>query len=453
MRNRDRVGLTSMVAIGSMLFVNAVQAAESAAAVVSTNEVAVAESYLEEVWKRDKLTGDWNGLRTDLSKHGIDIDLRLSQYYQAVTSGGANEHDQNGGTMDYRVNIDSKKFFGAAEGLSFNMHARTRWGEDSNADAGALVLPNAGMMMPSPGDYSDTDITGLSATYMFPFFAERTGVVNGGMFDVIDLVTGFFPNIGYGQEGFWNVNSQVSAMPWFGSVQGLSLIGGMGVTVHPKYHVPESGVLAVGTKNVSTEFDSNSINDSFEDGTFLAAFQRLFWDFDGKMGYFMVFAGGSTKDQASNDPHDIVEVPGQGLENTETHKPWDVALYLYQDFWQDANDPSRKANFMIGGTVGPDNPQFAQYHFFANVEAFGLMKARPHDRIGAAFSWTGLSTNFKDLADEAGDDLQDPWGFEFYYNYEITPWSHLTADLQLQQNQNNDDDFAIIPGARMVIDF
>ena len=40
-----------------------------------------------------------------------------------------------------------------------------------------------------------------------------------------------------------------------------------------------------------------------------------------------------------------------------------------------------------------------------------------------------------------------------YYNYEISPWAHLTADLQLVENQREGDDFAIIPGVRMVIEF
>ena len=52
----------------------------------------------DSVWTRDKLTGDWGGLRSDLSKHGIDIDLRLSQYYQGVTSGGRDTIDEYGGT-------------------------------------------------------------------------------------------------------------------------------------------------------------------------------------------------------------------------------------------------------------------------------------------------------------------------------------------------------------------
>jgi porin len=450
MKDRDRVWMRSMLTVGSILLVTPVHAAESASAVAATNSEVTAESYLEEVWTRDKLTGDWRGLRSDISKHGIDIDLRLSEYYQNVTTGGVHENDEFGGTMDYRVNVDAHKLFGTWQNLSLNMHARTRWGQDSNSDAGALVLPNAGMLMPSPGRYHGTDITGLSISQLFPFVAERTGSVTVGKLDVIDLVTGFFPNIGYGQEGFLNVNAQVSAMPWFGSVQGLALYGGMGVTIHPKYDVPESGVVVAGTRNVATDW--GSLNDSFDDGSFLAAFQRFFWDMDDKMGYFMIFAGGSTKDQASNDPHDFIQIPGQGIESTEDKEPWDVALYLYQDIWQAKDNSSRKANILIGGTVGPDNPQFSQYNFFANVEMFGLMESRPRDRMGVGGWWNSLSDDFEDLADLAGLNLQDTWGFELYYNYELTPWAHVSADVQLVENQNVDDDFAIITGARMVVD-
>jgi len=81
----------------------------------------------ESIWTRDKLTGDWWGVRSDLSKRGIDIDLRLSQYWQDVADGGREENDEYGGTIDYRVNVDAGKLFGA-QGWSINMHARTRFG-------------------------------------------------------------------------------------------------------------------------------------------------------------------------------------------------------------------------------------------------------------------------------------------------------------------------------------
>ena len=222
------------------------------AALLATNAWAEdIKTWAEEIWTRDKLTGDWGGMRSDLSKHGIDIGLRLSQYGQRVASGGVDQNSAYGGTMDYRVNVDGKKLLGSWDGLSFNMHARTRFGEDVNADAGAFVLPNAGLLMPLPGDYHGTDVTGLTVSQYLPFFGGLANVTLGQL-DVIDTLTGFFPSIGYGQEGFWNVNALSSNLPWFGAVRGLSLYGGVAVTINQEYKIPQSGLLFTGTENEST---------------------------------------------------------------------------------------------------------------------------------------------------------------------------------------------------------
>ncbi len=83
-------------------------------------EQTVKEQF-EDVWTRDKLTGDWGGWRTDVLDHGIDIDLRLSQYYQGVTSGGVDTNSEYGGTMDYRVHIDTSKPLGTWVGLTVDI--------------------------------------------------------------------------------------------------------------------------------------------------------------------------------------------------------------------------------------------------------------------------------------------------------------------------------------------
>jgi porin len=391
------------------------------------------------------------GLRTDLADHGIDIGLRLTQYWQSVASGGVDQNNEYGGTMDYRVNLDMHKLLGTWEGFSLNMHARTRFGYDINADAGAFALQNAGMLMPSPGKYHDTDVTGLTVSQYLPFFGGLASL-NVGMWDVIDTVTMFFPNLGYGQEGFWNANGMVTALPWFGAVNGLSLYGAIGITVNEKHKIPQSGIIALGTENESTGM--YSIHDAFDDGVWLAAFHRFIWELeDDKLGYFMIFAGGSTRDQPSNEPHDFVFIPGQGIKNTEEHKPWDIAAYVYQVFWQVQDNPERKATFFSGGTWGPDNPQFAQWHIFANVEAFGLICSRPHDRMGVNGWYNGLSNEFVSLVSKANIRLRDLWGLELYYNFEINKWLHLSPDLQFVKNQNTRDDLAVIPGIRLVIDF
>ncbi len=416
----------------------------------SSEAGAGAEPQTEEtLWTRDTITGDWGGSRTKLSEKGIDFDFRLSQYYQNVLSGGVDQTGEYGGTMDYRLNIDGGKLFGA-QGLAVVMHARSRFGQDITAAAGDLTLVNTGMLMPSPGDYHGTDVTGLTVGYTFPFYRGRLGNVMGGKFDVIDLVTGFFPSVAYGQEGFMNANSMVTALPWFGAVAGLSLYGGWFVTINTEFQAPESGFLFTGTENVSTSW--GSISDSFDNGTWLAGFHRFFWKMDDKPGYLMVFGGYSTKEQASNDPHDFINVPGQGIESTEQKNPWDIALYFVQDVWQDKGDPTRKATMFIGGTMGPDNPQFAQWNLFANIQGFGLNESRPLDAVGAAVWFNGLSPNFKNLVSPVAD-LRNLWGLEAYYKVAITKWLQLTPNLQLVRNGRKSDNLAFIPGVRLVMDF
>ena len=241
----------------------------------------------------------------------------------------------------------------------------------------------------------------------------------------------------------------VSAMPWFGAVRGLALYGGELVTINEEYKMAQNGFLFTGTENVATSW--GSISDSFEYGPWMAGFHRFFWKMDDNTGYFMVFVGGSTAAQANNDPLDYVDIPGQGIPNTDQKKPWDIALYLYQDIWHAKGDPNRKANIMIGGTLGPGNPQFAQWNFFANIEAFGLMASRPSDRMGAGVWWNGLSSNFVEQV-SAEVELRDTWGFELYYNLAINKWLYLSPDIQFVQNEREEDSFAVIPGIRLVID-
>lgn len=42
----------------------------------------------KDVWQREKLSGDWYGVRSDLADRGLKFDAKLIQFFQGVTSGG-----------------------------------------------------------------------------------------------------------------------------------------------------------------------------------------------------------------------------------------------------------------------------------------------------------------------------------------------------------------------------
>jgi porin len=300
------------------------------------------------------------------------------------------------------------------------------------------------MLYPLPGKYHDTDMTGVMISQYL--FGGRAAIFAGKL-HAIDVVTAIFPHIGYGQEGFWNVSSLCSALPWFRFVE-LSMWGGGGWTIKDKQI--QSGVFIFGQNNVST--DTSTTSKSFSDGVGAIAFYRFFYKIGDKPGSASIFAGGSTKDYPSLEKTSWSFIPGEGLSNDNKKKPWDVAGYIQQVFWQAENDDKRYAQLFMGGTWGKQDPNFSGWNIFANIEAFGPMASRPNDRMGIAGYFNGITRDVKHLTSELVS-LRDIKGFEAYYNFEITPWMHLTGDIQLIDNAQSRDSTAVIPGVRIVIDF
>jgi len=74
----------------------------------------------DSIWTRDKLSGDWGGLRSSLGERGVDIDIRFNQYYQDVTEGGVRENGEYAGKLDYIVNVNGEKL-GLWKGLFLNL--------------------------------------------------------------------------------------------------------------------------------------------------------------------------------------------------------------------------------------------------------------------------------------------------------------------------------------------
>jgi porin len=62
-----------------------------------------------DIWSRPRLTGDWGGLRDDLTKKGIVLDVDLLATPQDVVSGGRSTGGNFWGNVDYTLNVDTQK--------------------------------------------------------------------------------------------------------------------------------------------------------------------------------------------------------------------------------------------------------------------------------------------------------------------------------------------------------
>jgi porin len=395
----------------------------------------------ETVWTRKELTGDWWGARTAMADKGLTVDLRLTQFLQGVASGGVNETTRYGGLIDYVFNLDGEKL-GLWKGSYFNMHARTQFGNSVDGAAGAFTFPNTVMLWPLP-DYHGTAITGL---YYMQMVSPKVGLIVGKL-DVLDIWTMIYPHTGGGYEGFMNLNVIAAALPWFRWVN-LSVMGGGGLVMHDDGQI-EGGLLVFDTQNAST---TTGFNDMFDNGVGILGLWRLFFEMDDKPGTILFAFGGSTGTYDSLDPTDWEFIPGLGAVGSPTTGTWSGGIFYDQVFWQDSAHADRNLRLFTGWSVSDGNPSFGKFSGFASLEATGMLFGRDKDRAGVGAFYSELSRDIKNLASPVVT-LGDAWGVEAYYNFEVTPWFHLTGDIQVVQGAVKADDAAVILGMRAVLDF
>ena len=107
------------------------------------------------------------------------------------------------------------------------------------------------------------------------------------------------------------------------------------------------------------------------------------------------------------------------------------------------------------------NPNFMQYFYSFGVSGKGLMPIRPDDSYG--IGWYYININNPELTTSTGtmEFLRDEQGVEAYYSIALTPWAHLTPNIQVihgaQKHQNLTDnreiDTSVVLGLRLGLVF
>ena len=91
------------------------------------------------------------------------------------------------------------------------------------------------------------------------------------------------------------------------------------------------------------------------------------------------------------------------------------------------------------------------------VGGSSLVPGRNRDTFGLGYFHVGLSNDFKNLLSgplaPPGLAQRDEQGVELFYNAGLTPWCHLSGDMQIVQPSTIALDTTILVGARLKIDF
>jgi porin len=406
------------------------------------------KEVVKDISTRDKLTGDWGGLRTDLHDHGIDLEVNLSQFYQHVTSGGIRKDGEYAGLLDYIVNVTGEKL-GLWKGLFLNLHAQYQYGHTIYPDADILPLTNVQLLYPTP-DWNKTEVTGWSITQQLYQKDVTTVVLTAGKIHVNDLLGQAFPFLEYDTTGFmnYNVNFPVAIISRFIALSHL----GTALIMLNKTEI-RAAFAVLDTYNSST---NSGFNEFFDNGATLLGAYRFFFDIKDMPGRLLFLGTTSTGKYTALQDTAYGPIGGfPGLQEKTERYPWAAIAYYDQIVWQTDATGKRNVRFVASVGLADKGPSFARWQYTGQIIATGLFDCLPTDRIGIGGHYVGATNHVKDLSREfqLQPDLGNYWGFELFYTHDVTPAVHLTADLQVTDDFETDIDTAVIPGVRLVIEF
>jgi porin len=388
--------------------------------------------------ERDTLTGDWGGARPWLAEHGITLQPRLTQFYQGMTSGEGGPSFAYGSKADLLLHADLSKL-GLWRGLSLTIHAEYNFGESLNGRGGTLIPVNTALQFPG---IEGADAFDLSSFYVGQTFGDDVVSLRVGKLNIVDLYASKPFQGGAGIDSFWNLTF---AAPPSGTVPAYLL----GALLSVRTEVATFGLWLYDPTSVANK---SVFDQPFHDGVTIRGSVEFPFTIAGRAGHLGFVGTYSTKNGTDLNTLDGVPVPAPppgtpGIKNNRYYFGYTFNQYLYQS----EQNPKEGVGLFGQFGISDGNPNPLHWSVFVGVGGTGLIPGRSRDNWGAGYYYDALSSALKEsLAPQ--QTIRDEQGWEIFYNFAVTPWMVLGADLQIIKPSlaNNT---AVFPGLRTVIKF
>jgi len=202
---------------------------------------------------------------------------------------------------------------------------------------------------------------------------------------------------------------------------------------------------------------TSGLDQLFADGAVLTGSIRVPVRPFGLPGTEVIGGNWSSRHYTSVDPSSWVEVPGQGLVASEESGSWAVYYNFDQYLWIKSSNTNTWLGLFGMSGLSDGNPNPVRWNATIGLGAGGVIPGREYDTLGLSYFHIGISEDFEQLlsspAAPPGLAQRDEQGVELYYNAALTPWCHLTADLQIVAPSTEAVDTTVLVGGRLKIDF
>lgn len=402
--------------------------------------------------ERDYLFGDWNGQRTRLEEAGFKVRSRLSQFLQSMPAGSGKNSTLYGGKVDFMVQTDLSKL-GLWNGISLTAKAEYNFGNSLNGAGGTLVPVNTALLFPG---INGSDRIDLSSLYLAQSFSGGAGSLVFGKINMIDASAGKRFAGGAGIDSFWNITyaappSGLVPAYLFGALLGYSTeAANYGFWIYDP-------VDCVNTSCLETPFsDGVTVRANVEFPVTIGGLQghhgfaALYSNFKGNnlsnlgKGRLFSFAPGQ--------PNDGLLLPE--IVSTELGTKSDRYYFNYtfdQFLYQSPGNPEEGVGIFGQFGLSDGNPTRMVWSAHLGLGGTGLVPGRSKDTWGVGAFYDRWNNRLKGTVSQA-TTLQDEYGIEAFYNYQVAPWFQLGADLQVAR-PGSSKETATFLGLRSVVEF
>jgi porin len=387
------------------------------------------------LFSRDKLLGNWFGYRPRLADRGLTVDSSLTQFYQGVASGGLRQEFRYGDHFDAFAILDGGRL-GFWDGSSLHVRFEANFGSNINADTGAFLPASLASSLPVAN--------GGAAMSEFVFaqkLSERFEVFFGKV-NTLDEDESAFAS-GRGLTQFMNTAFVDNPIAQVGMPYSTM---GAGFTIMKDEH-PFFTFTVLDTQDRTT---SSIFNHPFSNGVAFNADLRFPVKIFDRPGHhvFGVDWSNATFVSLKQDPRFLL--PPSGIPIKPQHGTWNLYYSFDQYLFTDKKDPEKGWGLFCRTGLSDGNPNPVKYFLSGGIGGESPIPRRERDTFGIGYAYTGASTELGPIISRLARDGQ---AWEAFYNISVTPWFHLTTDLQVIRGGFERAGTALAVGFRGKIDF
>jgi porin len=398
-------------------------------------------------WHQEEMTGDWGGTRSRWKEKGVELEFKLTQFYQGVASGGIRHDSEYNG----KFQTVAKFGLGKLAGLKFwyaDVRTETRFGGPLLGGTGTINPTNTAVMIPAAAG-NIFSVTAVNLTRLIPLDLKKGNLlaISFGRFNLVDLADEDFFG-GGGTERFFNI-APIGPLT---VLRQVPLITNAATFAYVRHGEPFITFALMDTNDHST---TTGIPDLFTDGVTFSPGINFSKKYFGKSAKHSFGGAITTKAYTPFDAIKQVIIPGPPINPVQPKRgSWSVN-YIFRQYLVERG---RRDGWGFFSQVSFADKGTSPITTFLNLGlgGNGLFKGRRGDEFGISYAYTDLSKVLKDNLDlltQGGRRPRPEHQVEMFYNLHITPWLRLTGDLQIIRPTRTIANTTVIPGARLEMIF